>query len=357
VTSESKPVPPHVLTVPVAGPSLEFRQLVVEHFLELGESGGETVWWRPIASPTLCDPIYESLRTPEMERRDREEADEYAAECERAGGEEMLLRREYAQLAKNHGIELSERPSLLVIPIPDCGFFAKLPLSPDAFGTPNRRRELVCFLQQEFSESRIKEFTFDGVFDEDSINRLQEHCDRIAKVVADSIAADRGLPERMWNSYLKLEGLIEQPDPAGHTKVVAWRKAGSIFLETHVDDVHEGTVEFALQEGRVTHQMTLIWLLLLNFPDGMHFDEIAKELYPKEHARARTDCDKALLLRISKRVRTLIHDIRCKKLEPAGINPAILPPVRKHMKRKDSYGMQLKGLDRARVGHLRRSPR
>lgn len=54
------------------------------------------------------------------------------------------------------------------------------------------------------------------------------------------------------------------------------------------------------------------------------------EIYPDDMAAARRDAvrrDAARLKTLLKRFRSLISDIRTKKLEPAGINPDILPAL------------------------------
>jgi len=54
------------------------------------------------------------------------------------------------------------------------------------------------------------------------------------------------------------------------------------------------------------------------------------EIYPDDMAAARRDAargDAACLKALLKRFRSLISDIRTKKLEPTGINPDILPAL------------------------------
>jgi len=53
--------------------------------------------------------------------------------------------------------------------------------------------------------------------------------------------------------------------------------------------------------------------------------ELLMEVYPDEIKKARDDGK--VLLGLLKRLRSMVSDIRVKKLEPAGINPDILPAL------------------------------
>jgi len=344
------------LAVPVASPGLELHRLVVEHFMELGDAGGVTVWWRPIASPTLADPIYKQLRTPEMARQDQREARKYRRLCLDAGGEENYVRSQYFALSEDLKIHQRERPAIALIPHPDCGARAVLKISPAAFETDKRRRELAFFLQQEFSESRVAQASFDASYDSDSMVKLQEHFHQMEGTIESSIAKGLDISKRTWRSSLVRRGFIDSPDPELHTTATAWRKKGSIFLRTKTDGVLDGEVEFALQDGRISKQMDLIWKLLLAWKSGIAFRDIARQLYKDEFREAcRTD-DRALMTLVAKRVRGLVHDIRTKKLLPAGINPDILPTVLKPKSPASLVRLRLCSLDRSQLGHLTRRP-
>lgn len=343
-----------LLAIPVASPSLELHRLVVEHFMEFGESGGLATWWRPIASTTLADPIYKRLRSPELTRRDHNEARKYLHYCRNAGGEENYVRGEYFTLARTYGIRDDQRPTIVLRPQPPCGTVATLRLTPAAFETAARRRTLACFLYTELGEDRIRQFARDGIFDADSVVQLQSHAASIADFVAKSIARDRDIPRRFWDSYLAQAGLIERPDPEVHTTARVWRKDGSLILRTETNGTPDGEVVFSPQEGRVTLQMQLMWRLLLEWPRGLHFGEIAKDLYKDEYIAAvrRSDGDQLMIL--AKRVRSLVHDIRFDRLQPAGLNPEILPTVLKAMSRNQTVRLRFASLDRLRLGHLSR---
>ena len=111
-----------LLAIPVADPSLVLHRLVVDCFMEFGESGGLNVWWRPIASTTLADPIYKRLRSPELKRRDDNDARKYRRYCEGAGGEDNYARGEYLNLARSYGIRADQRPAIVLAPKPACGW-------------------------------------------------------------------------------------------------------------------------------------------------------------------------------------------------------------------------------------------
>lgn len=347
-----------LLAIPVADPSLLLHRLVVDGFMEFGESGGLTVWWRPIASTALADPIYKRLRSPELKRRDENDARKYRHYCERAGGEDNYARGEYLTLARRYGIREDQRPAIVLAPKPACGQVATLIISPAALETAERRRALACFLCTELEEARVRQFAYDEVFDADSIARLQQHADSIGKFVANSIARDRPIPKPFWDSYLVQTGLAGRPDPAIHTTARAWREKDALVLETTTNGTRDGRVEFTLQEGRPTLQQRLMWHLLLLWPRGLSFEAIARELYADElHAALQAkDEDKGRdhLMIVAKRVRALVHAIRTDKLDPAGINPEILPTVLKTRTRNETVRLRFAELDRRQLGHLSR---
>lgn len=348
-----RPVP-ILLAIPVAGPSLELHRFVVERFMELGESGGLTVWWRPIASTTLADPIYKRLRSPELVRRDHNDARKYLHYCRNAGGEDLYVRGEYFKRAGMYEIREDQRPALVLKPKPSCGRFAILRLTPAAFETAERQRTLECFLYEEIGEARVRQFMRDGVFDADGIAELQKHLNVIASFVANSIARDRDIPRRYWNSYLAQVGLIERPDPEIHTTARAWRRSRSLFLSTETDGKPDGEVEFSPRDGRITLQMKLMWRLFLEWPQGIHFEHLTHELYGDEYRVALRRNDSVQVMILAKRVRALMHDIRFDKLQPAHLNPEILPTALKAMNRNQTVRLRFASLDRRQLGHLSR---
>lgn len=347
---------PHILAVPVAGPSLELHRLVVESYLEFGDSGGVTVWWRPCSSPTLADPIYKRLRTPKMVQEDRKSAADYRRRCKEAGGEENYQRDFYHSLASQQHVARADRPAVLLVPAPDNGARAVLKITPAAFESATRRRALAIFLQQELGEDRIREATFDGTFNEASMATLQEHADRVAEAISKYIANDREIPARTWRSAIAQSGLIDYVDPEKHTVGIARRERGSLFLQTITYGNDDGEVEFKLEYGEVTKQMALMWMLLLEWRGGLHFRKIVESLYGQEYREAYYSESRALMTLVTKRVRTLVHDIREKKLRPLGINPEILPKISRPKSTRSALRLQLLNLDRDQLGHLKRLP-
>lgn len=343
-----------LLAIPIAGPSLELHRFVVDHFIELGDSGGQAVWWRPIASPTLADPIYKQLRSPELVLSDQNDARKYRRYCQKAGSEDNYVRGEYFKLARTCGIREDQRPTLVLQPQPACGNVATLRLAPAAFETAERRRALACFLHQELGESRVRQFAQDGEFGPGSVVQMQYHMDSIAGIVAKSIAKDRDIPRRMWDSYLSQTGLTERPNPEIHTTARAWRRDGSLFLRTETNGKLDGEVVFPLQDGRTTLQMHLMWRLLLEWPRGLKYRDLGMELYKDEVTVALTRGDKDSLQVVGARIRSLIHDIRCDKLEAACINPEILPTIMGAKSRSHTVRLRFADLDRHQLGHLSR---
>lgn len=358
MTGREVPEQSILLAIPVSDPSLALHRLVVERYLEFGESGGLAVWWRPIASTTLADPIYKSLRSPELERRDHNQGRKYLHYCEKAGGEDNYVRGEYIKLARAYGIRDDLRPAIVLEPKPACGHVATLILSPAALETAERRRALACFLYTELGEKRIRQFASDEAFDADSIAQLQRHTETIGRFAANAIAKDRPIPKTFWESYLAQTGLTGRPDPEIHTTARAWREKDTLVLETATNGTTDGRVVFEPQEGRLTLQQQLMWHLLLLWPRGLDFEAIAKEFYADEFSAARQakDPDKGRdhLMVVAKRVRALVHAVRTDKLDPAGINPEILPTVLKTRTRNQTVRLRFAALDRRQLGHLSR---
>lgn len=134
------------------------------------------------------------------------------------------------------------------------------------------------------------------------------------------------------------------PDPLLHTTAKCWTTKGGTFgLSTKTQGRYDGKAEFA----RDTIQAKLMQLVCYqkwqeqlaekererqprrSF-DMTKLADFLAEIYPDDMAAARRDAargDAACLKTLLKRFRSLISDIRTKKLEPAGINPDILPAL------------------------------
>jgi len=134
------------------------------------------------------------------------------------------------------------------------------------------------------------------------------------------------------------------PDPQIHTVAKCWTtKDGAFYMSTRTQGRYDGKVKF----GPRTNQARLMQLLCyqkwqeqltekereqqLNMSFEMtKLADFMAEIYPDDMAAARRDAargDVARLKALLKRFRTLVSDMRTKKLEPAGINPGILPPL------------------------------
>jgi hypothetical protein len=134
------------------------------------------------------------------------------------------------------------------------------------------------------------------------------------------------------------------PDPLLHTVAKCWTtKDGTFGLSTKTQGRYDGKAEFA----RDTIQAKLMQLVCYqkwqqqlaekererqpkrSF-EMTKLADFLSEIYPDDMAAARRDAargDAACLKALLKRFRSLISDIRTKKLEPAGINPDILPAL------------------------------
>jgi len=134
------------------------------------------------------------------------------------------------------------------------------------------------------------------------------------------------------------------PDPQTHTVAKCWTtKDGAFCMSTRTQGQRDGKVEF----GPRTNQARLMRLLCYqkwqqqlaekerDRPQSRGFEmtqlaDFLSEIYPEDMTAARRDAargDAARLKALLKRFRSLISDIRTKKLEPAGINPDILPAL------------------------------
>ena len=132
---------------------------------------------------------------------------------------------------------------------------------------------------------------------------------------ADVSASQPAMPERTW------------PDPKQNTIAKAWTlKTGAFCLSTETESKDDGKVEFPMTlDGRPTKQMQLMRLLCYTHPKALTVAKVIEQVYPDELTQASRDAE--ALKAVLKKVRTLISDIRNKKLAAAGINPDILSPL------------------------------
>lgn len=117
------------------------------------------------------------------------------------------------------------------------------------------------------------------------------------------------------------------PDPTRHTTAKAWTtKDGSLCLSTRTDGHRDGKVRFALSEdGNPTYQMQLMRLLCHHDGTPVTLRSVMEQVYPEDFRSA--GADGQALLKILRKIRSLVSDIRSKKLLRAGINPDILPSL------------------------------
>ncbi len=115
------------------------------------------------------------------------------------------------------------------------------------------------------------------------------------------------------------------PDPLVHTVAKCWtRKTDNAFcFSTKTQGRYDGQVAFELFNGKPTLQSNLIRLLYFSHPDPMSLRDLLEQIYEPELQKALADRTLSMVL---KRLRALVSAVR-KKLEVAGINPDILPPL------------------------------
>jgi len=117
-----------------------------------------------------------------------------------------------------------------------------------------------------------------------------------------------------------------RPDPKEHTTAKVWTLTNGAFcLSTETDRNDDGKVEFQMMDGKPTKQMQLMRVVCFMHPKAVSVAKVIEQVYPEELAEARRNA--AALKGLLKKIRSLISDIRNKKLATAGINPDILPPL------------------------------
>lgn len=136
------------------------------------------------------------------------------------------------------------------------------------------------------------------------------------------------------------------PNPEKHTTAKVWTvKEGSFRMSTKTDSQHDGTVEFApTDSGELTYQMRLMQLLCFQFPKPVSLAEVIQQVYPDDFATVSGDA--AALSKTLRKVRTLVSDIRKKKLANANLNPDILPALSIEVSRDTGIALQLAHLHR-----------
>ncbi len=116
------------------------------------------------------------------------------------------------------------------------------------------------------------------------------------------------------------------PDPEEHTVAKFWTREDGVFcFSTRTQGHEDGRVEFAPVNNKPTNQMQLMNVLLFKHPTEVSLATLIEQVYPESKEKVRNDG--AELARTLKNLRTLISDVRNKKMTPAGINPEILPSI------------------------------
>ena len=130
------------------------------------------------------------------------------------------------------------------------------------------------------------------------------------------------------------------PDPQTHTVAKCWTtKDGTFCMSTKTQGRYDGKVKFPLLNGKPTKQMQLMKVLCFEHPNAVPLAKLIDQVYPDSAAKVRTDG--AALANLLKTLRTLVSDIRNKKLAPAGINPDILPPLDVEVTANTTLGLRL----------------
>jgi hypothetical protein len=148
-------------------------------------------------------------------------------------------------------------------------------------------------------------------------------------------------PDRSPGTKRRTPSTDNLPDPSKHTTAKCWtRKDGTFGISTKTDGNHDGTALFALNEdGTPTYQIQLMRLLCHHYPSPVALKEIITQVYPEYYQSVLAGSLK--LTTVLKRLRGMVSDIRTKKLEPAGINPDILPPLSVEATLDIGYSLQV----------------
>ena len=141
--------------------------------------------------------------------------------------------------------------------------------------------------------------------------------------------------------------ITERPDPKQHTTAKVWTtKDGSFWMSTKTDGEPDGRVEFALREdGAPTYQAKFMRLICFKYPQPVTLREVMEQVYPEDFSEVSAG-DGEKLRNLLRKVRTLVSDIRTKKLAKANLNPDILPPLSFESSVETGISLQLAKLHR-----------
>jgi hypothetical protein len=116
-------------------------------------------------------------------------------------------------------------------------------------------------------------------------------------------------------------------------------------MSTKTNGQHDGTVEFPPTEsGQLTFQMRFMQLLSFKFPTPLSLAEVIQQVYAGECVTALGDA--ATVVKTLRKLRTLVSDIRTKKLARANLNPDILPALSVETSKDTGIALRLAHLHR-----------
>lgn len=139
---------------------------------------------------------------------------------------------------------------------------------------------------------------------------------------------------------------VPRKDPKEYTVAKMWTtKDGILRISTKTEGQRDGEVEFAPSaSGESTLQMRLMQHLCFIFPASATLREVMEQVYREEFATIGDSL--AAQKDMLHRFRSLVSDVRIKKLQKAGLNPQILPQL--NVEASTETGIQL------RLAHLHR---
>lgn len=345
--------------IPIPSPSLELHRFVVDRVIQLGDSSGLAVWWRPIGPPSLADPYYKALRTPELIARDEADEIEYKRLCAEAGSEELYLRGQYYNLTNDYGLSELDLPAVVFVCEPSCNEHAVLRLPPSVFASGDRIRHLADFCHREVGQLRVSQFAFDGQYDSESLDQLRKHLLGFEGQVTRKIARGEDVSVREWDNHLRSLGVEEWENPEICTEGRAWMKGLDLHFRTATNGRDDGETVFEYRDDGRNLQLMTVQMLLMRWPRPIKLLDIVRELHGDDYQRVMAmsgdgDSDRAALYlaALAKRVKQMVADIRNMKLKRMGINPEVLSVSTQSSGRDVTVRIRLAKLDKRTLGNL-----
>jgi hypothetical protein len=154
------------------------------------------------------------------------------------------------------------------------------------------------------------------------------------------VVLDGRPPEQATSAEPESKPTRAWPSPLEHTVAKVWTtKDGTFCLSTKTKAQRDGECRFPLWNGEATKQMRLMMVLCHKHPAEVRLATVIEQVYPESKAEVLRNANG--LLGLLKKVRSLVSDIRNKKLAPAGINPDILPPLDMEITADTAIGLRL----------------